>query len=299
MAALRVIFIHGTADVTLDTDFAEILQMSLLNRLRDWCVIQPEWSAEEVSRVITFDTVNFAPIGQAQEELVRKSTEEDMKHLFGPIDRLLGKLALDQVRRQIIGAFSDVLLYQSACWREKLREQVLKTLQPYVENGDAVTIVGHGVGSVVAFDVVYYHSRHNPTWQAAGFKPSNLFTLGSPLALFSMELDNRDGQPKPRYLPKQSTPPHLDPQNTNPDLQPILNEGVWYNFLDAQDIVAYPLAALFKDKFPVEDIVVQVATDPHKAHAGYWANGEVADRIAQCLKFDYERIRRSEENERK
>jgi hypothetical protein len=65
---------------------------------------------------------------------------------------------------------------------------------------------------------------------------------------------------------------------------------VWYNFLDAQDVIAYPLQVLFKDAFNVEDIVVQTGTNPRKAHDGYWENPEVADFIAGRLKLDFLRI---------
>lgn len=298
MPTLRVIFLHGISDIVLTANYAELLQIALLDRLREWQVVEPEWSAEQTAQVITFDTINYSSIGQAQEDAVWQSVEEDMKRLSGPLDRLLGKLALDQVRRQLVLAFSDALLYQSVYWRDKIREQLLKTITPYVGTGDSVTLIAHSLGSVVAFDVAYYNSRHNPDWLKAKFKPANLFTLGSPIALFSMEMDNANGENKPRYLPADSTPAYLDPKNTNPDLEPILDEGVWYNFFDAQDLIAYPLGTLFKDKFPVEDIVVQIATDPLKAHSGYWSNSEVADRIAQSLKFDYERMRRRENNQK-
>jgi hypothetical protein len=70
----------------------------------------------------------------------------------------------------------------------------------------------------------------------------------------------------------------------------VQDDGVWYNFLDAQDVIAYPLQVLFKDAFNVEDIVVQTGTNPRKAHDGYWENAEVADFIAGRLKLDFLRI---------
>ena len=68
------------------------------------------------------------------------------------------------------------------------------------------------------------------------------------------------------------------------------DDGVWYNFLDAQDLVAHPLEALFSGKFKVAKIVVQTGTNPRKAHDGYWDSMEVADFIAGRLKLDFQRI---------
>jgi hypothetical protein len=75
------------------------------------------------------------------------------------------------------------------------------------------------------------------------------------------------------------------------DLQPNLADGVWYNFLDAQDLIAYPLETLFTGKFQVKDFRVETGLLPISAHTGYWRNADVADRIAQRLKLDLARIR--------
>jgi hypothetical protein len=202
------------------------------------------------------------------------------------------KAVFDKLRRIIITSVSDVLVYESEYWRDQIRSMLLEKINPYITSTDPVSVVGHSLGSVVAFDTLYYNSRHNPVWQAANFKPLNLFTLGAPIALFSLELDNDTGEQKPRYFPEEATPPELDPTNTNPDLQPVRAEGVWYNFLDAQDLIGYPLETLFKGKFIVKDILVQTGTNPIKAHAEYWNNEEVAQRIAERLKQDWERLNR-------
>jgi surfactin synthase thioesterase subunit len=148
----------------------------------------------------------------------------------------------------------------------------------YINSGDAVTIIGHSLGSVVAFDTVYYNS--NKDWAKSNFLPANLITMGSPIALFSTVPDD-DGQPKWRYDPKQT--------NASP-IRLVHEQGVWYNFLDAQDLIGYPLNLLYKDKYVVEDILVQTGTLPLQAHTDYWKDKEIARIIGERLRLDYERL---------
>lgn len=120
------------------------------------------------------------------------------------------------MRAQLITSVSDVLVYESNHWRDEIRQCVLDKISPYVGSGDAVSLVGHSLGSVVAFDTAYYNSRHNTAWINAGFKPTKLFTMGSPIALFSLELDDQTGQQKPRYVPVSLA----SPVDAGGDMQP-------------------------------------------------------------------------------
>jgi (2Fe-2S) ferredoxin len=202
--------------------------------------------------------------------------------------RLSKAAGLDKVRRQIITSVADVMVYKSDYWGHQIRNMVAEKLEPYIGTGDAVTIVAHSLGSVVSFDTIYYNATANPTWKAAGFRPTNLFTMGSPLALFSLDLDRETGEQPVRYAPGPT--PETPDIPDSPALHVLRPEGVWYNFLDAQDIIAYPLGLLFEGNFPVEDVVVQTGTNPRKAHDGYWENNEVAEVIAGRLKMDFQRI---------
>jgi hypothetical protein len=283
MAKLQVVFVHGISKL-LDQNikYTADLRENLVRQLKEWSILDDDATNEEVNALINFSEVDYSDINADHEEYVRKSYDEDRKHLYGPIDRLLGRLALDPARTVSIVTTADMLLYQSDYWRKELRRRMFEALNPFAASGDAVSVVAHGLGSVIAFDVAYYNCRHNPDWK--NFKLANFFTLGSPLALFSLELDAKTGKPKSRYQPMEGT------TKQTARYQFVLEDGVWYNFLDAQDIAAYPLDAYFKDKFLVEDLVVQLGTDPIRSHTGYWSNVEIAERIAQCLKFDHDRL---------
>jgi len=290
MSTLRVIYVHGISSSVIKEDYASDLSGMLVEKLTKLGVIPHEADQGDIERIITFERVNYSEIGQAEEERVLKAYNQERNKLFNFLDQLIERAAFDRIRQQIITSVSDVLVYESDFWRTKIRDMLVDKIKPYVRTHDPVTVIGHSLGSVVAFDTVYYNSRHNRDWLEAEFKVANLFTLGSPLALFTLELDDDSGLQKPRYFPAEATPKDLNPTNTNPDLQPVSDKGVWLNFLDAQDLIGYPLQLLFKDKFKLEDILVQTGTDPIKAHSEYWRNNEVATRIAERLKIDYQRV---------
>lgn len=291
MAKLRIIFVHGISPTVIQRDYAADFRTLIVEKLQDTQILPSEASPQQVAQVITFESINYSAIGQAEEDRVLNAYREERQSLYNPLDKIIEKLGFDAIRRELITSIGDVLVYQSDFWRDHIRNLLKNRIDPYIQSGDAVSLIGHSLGSVVAFDVAYYNSRHDAAWLQAGFKPTNLFMLGSPLALFSLEMDENDGIQKPRYIPESIITSDRDPASTNPDIQPVHANGVWYNFLDAQDVIAYPVKLLFKDKFKVEDILVQTGTEPISTHSGYWQNEEVATKIAKRLELDYERVR--------
>lgn len=291
MATLRVIFVHGISDISMNFDYTSGFSDRLVENLKQLKVIPERAGVPEIAKIITFERVDYSEIGKAAEDRLQAAYEKEKGSLYNLADKLLDKFAyFDLARRFFITAVSDVLLYESDYWRDKVRQTLLDKINSYIKSNDPVSVVGHSLGSVVSFDTLYYNSRHNPDWLAANFKPTNLFTIGAPIACFSLELDDQTGEQKPRYLPADQTPPELDPANTNPDLHFIRDEGVWLNMLDAQDLIGYPLEEIFKDKFRVKDILVQTGTNPLKAHTDYWKNAEVTRLVAERLALDYKRV---------
>jgi hypothetical protein len=284
---LRLIFVHGISAEIVRGDYTVELCNLLRARLTAHGVLPANATQDQIDGIVTFERVNYSDVGQAEEEGVLAAYRQERGRLYSLPDDALELIAYDKVRAQMITAVSDCLIYESAVQREEIRQRVVDAVTPYVATGDAVSIVGHSLGSVVAFDTAYFNSRHNVAWLKAGFKPTNLFTMGSPIALFTMEMDDATGQQKPRYMPAGANNT-LAPTG---DVQPNLTDGVWYNFLDAQDLIAYPLATLFTGKFQVKDIRVETGLLPLSAHTGYWHNADVADQIALRLKLDLARIR--------
>lgn len=279
MNVLRVIFVHGISPNVIDWDYALKSSTLLLRKLTEYGVIPEGASPEEVAEVITFERVNYSMVGSEAQNRLLKAYEQESEKLYSMVHRLNRITGLDAIRRAMITAASDIMVYRSEMWRAEIQELMAAKLDRYVGTGDAVSIVAHSLGSVVAFETVYDHVRNDPNWTAAGFKPTNLFTMGSPIALLMLDMDVRLGS----YNPAPGSEPVTH-------AEPVSEDGVWYNFLDAQDLIAYPLEVLFQDRFKLQDIVVQTGMNPGKAHIGYWDNEEVFDFIAGRLKLDFQRI---------
>lgn len=278
MNTLRVIFIHGIAPTVISWDFAARLSKLILKKLVQYNVVPEGASSEEIDQIVTFERVNYSMVGDDAQERLLQAYEQEAEKLYSFAARLNRMAGLDKIRRQIITSVSDVMVYKSKEWSGEIQKMVLDRIEPYIATGDAVSIIAHSLGSVVAFDTLYASVGHNPKWKDADFRPSNLFTMGSPIALFTLDLEREAKHRGSRIQDDDSLVPMVQ------------DDGVWYNFLDAQDVIAYPLETLFKDVFDLKDIVVQTGTNPRKAHDGYWSNAEVADFIAGRLKLDFQRI---------
>jgi hypothetical protein len=276
MNKLRVIFIHGIAPTVISWDFSERLWRLVVSKLIQYNVVPQGASADEIAETITFERVNYSKIGDDAENRLLQAYEQDAEKLYRLSNRLNRMAGLDKIRRLIITSVSDVMVYKSEYWSGEIQQMVVDKIEPYLAGGDSVSIIAHSLGSVIAFDTLRENVEHNPKWKECNFRPSNLFTMGSPIALFTLDLEHG---------------PDIHGRDPETPFVPLANEeGVWYNFLDAQDLIAYPLEVLFSGKFKVEDIVVQTGTNPRKAHDGYWDSIEVADFIAGRLKLDFQRI---------
>jgi hypothetical protein len=274
-----VIFVHGIARNVIKGDYSLKTSTLLLRKLVEYGVVPEGATPEEVAQIVTFEQVNYSMIGNDAEQRLLKAYEQESEKLYSLVHRLNRIAGLDQVRRTMITAVTDVLVYMTASWRTEIQQLMAEKIERYAGSGDAVTIIAHSLGSVVAFETIYEQVRNNPKWTAAKFKPTNLFTMGSPIALLTLDMDRRIGSHHP--APGSPVIPHAEPAQ---------DEGVWYNFLDAQDLIAYPLEVLFRDRFKLQDIVVQTGANPGKAHTGYWTNNEVLEFIAGRLKLDFQRI---------
>ncbi|MBW0103495.1 hypothetical protein [Pseudonocardia sp. KRD291] len=147
-------------------------------------------------------------------------------------------------------------------------------------------VVAHSLGTVVVSN--YFHDLHAgtdlPEQVAAvvgdtalerGRTLAGLHTLGSPLALFTLGLDE-DQLDTPLRVP-------------HPDVEPDLaGRGGWTNLYDPDDVIATPLAGLspqYRDAVTDE----RVGTRPFPfnlsplAHTLYWNDRHVMRRIATTL----------------
>ncbi len=165
--------------------------------------------------------------------------------------------------------------------RRKVWEQMATELKLDGASQPPFSIVGHSLGSVIAYDFVY--ALNSSPGKIFDLSPdpskniklaaskiislqqafTNLITFGSPIALFWMR--RRDLWE--RNFVNLSNP---------------VQQGKWLNFWDDDDIVAYPLRNFFADGH-VEDIRVETGMMMPWAHTGYWKNRALAQRMAEVL----------------
>ena len=222
---------------------------------------------------------------EAAEELYRK-VGGPTPGWAGELLRCLGWPTPRQLACYSVG---DILVYY---WRrrrvlDRVRQEVEHTIEEHQEKGTRelyLALVGHSMGSVVAFDFLHESQReagHHGAWRVTDRRPgtlqvravagegptviaSGLFTLGSPLALFYRLSDAREHQ-------------YRDPA-------PFRLADRWWNFYDQEDVVSLPLQGIFGPEL-VRDVVVDNCPLPVigllRAHGGYWDSCVVAKAIAE------------------
>ena len=132
------------------------------------------------------------------------------------------------------------------------------------------TFIAHSLGTIVVSNFLYDQSKAN------GIKATNLFTLGSPLAIWTL----RYGGPTKATSPAKVARPN----------------GAWINILDDEDIIGYPLRDLNQqykaavDMDYVTEIGGLISMGNPLSHVGYWTDRNVLKPISRKLAIDYLRI---------
>ncbi|MDX2130314.1 MAG: hypothetical protein SFU91_14865 [Chloroherpetonaceae bacterium] len=140
------------------------------------------------------------------------------------------------------------------------------------------SIIAHSLGSVIAFDFLYYLFAKNQffyptnsTSTPSVVKPyqenfRNFFTMGSPIGLFFMRKSD------------------LWKDNFNNLINPVSKH--WLNFYHPYDPIAYPLQGFFASNTNNPKTLRDIEVDTGSllnSHTGYWENMDVAKKIAKIL----------------
>lgn len=291
MAVVNVIVIHGIGDLRKQGDsFSAPLQANIR---KHFGVADPD--------ALAFHEVNWSDIGDAEENdlIINKRVLPDAtvpgagaiwppNHAVGEVIDSVFNIS-EQVRRFILVGIGDVLIYLTTKGGEQIRQRLIDKIVQVRDHLRAeapqrpqhyVSIIAHSLGSVVTYDTcALLGTRYRD--QVEGLGLSHLFTMGSPLALFS--LLNYGGQVE-HYARRGVL---LD----RPD-----RAGEWLNFYDQQDPIAFPLRYVYPPQpgvvgreYTIRDIRVQTGT--FHAHTSYFANDVIARQIAKRLRADYEKDR--------
>ncbi|MDQ6418761.1 chemotaxis protein [Paenibacillus sp. LHD-117] len=168
-----------------------------------------------------------------------------------------------------------------------IHERVARKLQCLARRAgpDApLCLIGHSLGTIVASNYLYdlQNRKLPPRIQsiiAFGNTPlergetlSHLYTMGSPIALWTLRYDDFGKPvtvPVPRFQQK--------------------GIGEWVNFYDKDDVIAYPIKPLSEpyNRAVTEDIEVcnpgLMAWTPLGSHGGYFESAVIQDRICGSL----------------
>jgi len=176
--------------------------------------------------------------------------------------KLMALESADKYLPGIVDAAIDLPLYMQEPKGDEIRRVVREKIKCVMESADVdkVVVVGHSLGSVIAFDVVVDELAKN-----GGKRLAALVTMGSPLGWVA---EIRRAVSKGQKA------------------MPCLGAFPWVNFWDPADPV--PEHKELDDKvFPgVRNVKVESGQDI-LAHCAYWHSEQIARRISRMLKCDF------------
>jgi len=277
---MSVVVIHGIGDQPRAYD------RPLAERVKAEFAVLSGMSASEVEERIRFCAVDWSGVGRQEQEALLS--------LYYPApSRRCAITDLYPLRQMLVTGFDDALLYLSTHWHQEIKDRLRRVIleegrwlrRQYPEGPLFVSIVAHSLGSVIAYDVCYdFFSEINrfqrdvkpvqpdalpPDVFALGLELSNLFTFGSPLAIWSLTHD-----PAKTWYRDRPVGVRLG--------------GVWYNFYSRWDPIAFPLEPIYPALTRAGILRDFAVWSGLNAHSGYWTCRTVAQRIAERLWVDYQ-----------
>ena len=289
--AMNILVVHGVG-WQAERNYARQLQKNIseefdraIGRLRLRDVNRRDGQAKHALR---FVPVSWASVTQKPEDALL-----DLMGLGGrwPLRRF--NLTY-QARRQMVSLLGDVIAYGGESYNK-----VYRAIHGCLDDGASalskasagerdeagytpLTLIGHSLGSVIASDYVWDHTRHaeRPYYLSEHHLAlKNMFTLGSPLAIYALR-DN-PGADERTLAESLDSPIQVDPQG-----------GVWVNIYDPHDPIAFPLQPIRSyGRAGVIDCPVHagnwLTAWNLASHVGYWRSLEVAQIIGRKLALDW------------
>lgn len=266
---IAVMFIHGIGRP--DPAFADPM-MELLRR---------KFRSDTGSDDLVMRSAYWSPVLQdAENELWRRMS------MGGPMDFI-------KLRRFMVDFSADAIAYQPAPKEKRVYEGVhrvlaltLKTLAEQAGPQAPLVVVAHSLGTVIASNFFYdlqTRSTKNKipstVGKTMGKSPLDrgetlalLFTLGSPIALWSLRYQDFG---KPIQVPSARFSAFYPKAM-----------GGWTNFYDQDDVIGYPLRSIngAYSQAVKEDRAVNVggllsSWNP-ASHTEYWTDGDVVNTVS-------------------
>ncbi|KAL9649833.1 hypothetical protein ABK040_009646 [Willaertia magna] len=178
----------------------------------------------------------------------------------------------------------DVLMYSSEKVKKQMQQIAIKQLNDIYEEYKhldikTISIVGHSLGSVVAFDILYQNQESNHT--ILNFKPDHCFLIGSPLGLFLM----MDVQTKERMLePFHDQLLESDDKNKGKKKRLLRDVGL-YHLFHPYDPVAYRIEPHLDQRFANHEPVDLLTYDKRKK-----TGNNTFDKVTQAFSQMFEKL---------
>ncbi|MFZ5919089.1 MAG: hypothetical protein ACOYZ7_19320 [Chloroflexota bacterium] len=274
---MSVIVIHGVGDQPY------AYHDPLAERVKAEFQVLSGMSIQQVDEAIRFRPVDWSDIGRQEQESL-------LKRFYPTPSRRQTLTDLYPLRQMLVTGFDDALLYLSSHWHDRIKNLLRQAIvaegqwlrERYPEGPLFVNIVAHSLGCIITYDVCYdfyvevQHYLHVAQTQPDALPPvlaldlelSNLFTMGSPLAIWSLTHDPAQTWYRDRPVA-------------------VRQGGAWLNFYSRWDPLAFPLAPIYPaliQEGVLQDVAVWSGAN---AHSGYWSCRPVAQRIAERLWIDF------------
>lgn len=279
---LAVIFIHGIGGS--DKNWAEPYIQKLQNKtLAELNNILKGKAPADSSETLAVKSVFWKTALQKPENDLRKILTD----YFGWV--VMGLNAWDRLFKGIFKVFykyqnmivtlfiGDIVGYMAKDGKmgveEKIEVAITALAAETASKDTPITFISHSLGTVIAsnyiFDKMDRNRRNQINRMDERFVFSNMFTAGSPIALFSMKFSGPDSFNLPIEVE--------DPR------------GRWVNILDKDDPIAMPLRPLNASyqKAVFSDYQVNSGWFWGTAHSEYFSRTNALDLIARKLAIDW------------
>jgi len=283
MTKVAVAIIHGVG--TQDSGFAD----NTILELKDRFASHLSRKVADPKDQLVIEPVHWAPILQSAENRLWRKVNRDRN------------LDYVKLRRFMIDFAGDAIAYQPTPWGRQVYDAVhcevaqgLTRLAQMAGPKAPLCVIAHSLGTVIASNYFYDLSRRQRRGALAASVRSKignttlergdtlalLYTLGSPLAIWSLRHDHFDAVlevPSPKLT------------NHHPNVK-----GEWVNYYDPDDVIGYPLRPIsdaykkqVKKDTPVNVGGLFSSWNP-ASHLGYWTDNDITKPIAKKLAKTWE-----------
>ncbi|QRK06801.1 hypothetical protein JQX13_43185 [Archangium violaceum] len=230
-------------------------------------------------------------------------------------DKRLGRLHYPGARWLIMHFVGDAIAYQPGIGKSEVYDNIhasvteaLARLRQRAGDDAPLCVMAHSLGSVIASNYFYdlqvarasmsdqeqiatrlLESPEDPMARSPlerGETLAHLYTMGSPLALWSLRYPQQKELDRPVCVPAAELTQHHPGAG-----------GEWVNYYDDDDVIAYPLQPLGEAyRKGVRDVCVKLSglfTWTPMVHPFYWADDQVMEPIAKSLAATWRRVNAS------